>query len=183
MNTPTAVTLIAHTPDHLRALIAGGRRYEEEFGIPVADGLGEFFAGPEVSEMFLARLRQTPVADRWRDGFGVLLLSENRLIGVCSFNGPPDPDDAVEISYGIAPGYQGRGYATEAARLIIASAWAEPQVRRIFAKTLPEENASTRVLQKCGFTKYRELIDPVDGLIWRWEIERADTGIHSPPTV
>jgi RimJ/RimL family protein N-acetyltransferase len=180
MTARSDIRLVTHTPEHIRGLIAGDAEYQERFGTAVAAGLREFFLGPEVSESFLTRIRETAAPDPWRDGCGILLLPDNRLIGVCSFNGPPDPDGAVEISYGVAPDYQGRGYATEAARLLIGSAWAVPQVRRIFAKTLPEENASTRVLRKCGFNTYRELIDPVDGLIWRWEIERPDNAIPLP---
>ena len=75
----------------------------------------------------------------------------------------------MEISYGIAPEFEGRGFATEAARLLIAHACASGSVRRVRAHTLPEDNASTRVLRKCGFSRCGELIDPVDGPIWRWE--------------
>jgi RimJ/RimL family protein N-acetyltransferase len=34
---------------------------------------------------------------------------------------------------------------------------------------LPEPNASTRVLEKCGFKKTKELIDPEGTFVWRWE--------------
>jgi ribosomal-protein-alanine N-acetyltransferase len=37
------------------------------------------------------------------------------------------------------------------------------------AHTLPNPNASTRVLTKCGFHRVGEVIDPEDGLVWRWE--------------
>jgi RimJ/RimL family protein N-acetyltransferase len=37
------------------------------------------------------------------------------------------------------------------------------------AHTLPERNASTRILEKCGFTFRGEILDPEDGLVWRWE--------------
>jgi len=174
MTAPENVRLLTHTPDHIRALMAGGQEYEQRFGIRVAQGLQDFFLGPEVSEAFLARMREKPAPDPWRDGFGVLELTENCLIGVCGFNGPPDADSTVEIAYGIAPGYQGRGYATAAAALLIAHAFVDPRVRRIRAHTLPEENASTGVLRKCGFNHYHQVEHPVDGTIWRWEMDRAD---------
>ena len=44
-------------------------------------------------------------------------------------------------------------------------------VRRIIAHTLPETNASTRVLEKAGMTFVGEVIDPEDGRVWRWEIQ------------
>jgi RimJ/RimL family protein N-acetyltransferase len=75
----------------------------------------------------------------------------------------------VEISYGVDPEHQGKGYATEAARALTAYAFSSGMVRVVRAHTLPEPNASTRVLIKCGFHRIGEVIDPEDGLVWRWE--------------
>jgi len=44
-------------------------------------------------------------------------------------------------------------------------------VRRLRVHTLPERNASTRILEKVGFERLGEIIDPEDGVIWRWERE------------
>jgi ribosomal-protein-alanine N-acetyltransferase len=166
----SSIKLSPHTPDHLRALLEGSKSYELRFQVAVADGVREFLTGPEVSETFLDRLRGPAWADPWRDGFGVIQLAENRLIGLCSFNGPPDGEGAVEISYGIAPGYVGRGYATDAAQLLITYALSSGRVRLVRAYTLPEHNASTRVLEKCGFKLCGEVIDEDSGTIWRWEL-------------
>ena len=38
-----------------------------------------------------------------------------------------------------------------------------------FPKVGGEANASTRVLTKCGFRHVGEVMDPEDGLVWRWE--------------
>jgi RimJ/RimL family protein N-acetyltransferase len=161
--------LIAHTPEHLRALLAGPEVYESRFQIKVAEGVTEFLTGPEVSEAFLTRVREATESDIWRDGFGVVLCAEDRLIGFCSFNAPPDTAGAVEISYGIVPAYAGRGYATEAARSLLAQAAADDRVQLVRAHTLPEENASTRILRRCGFQFCGAIEDEVDGTIWRWE--------------
>jgi [ribosomal protein S5]-alanine N-acetyltransferase len=42
-------------------------------------------------------------------------------------------------------------------------------VRLICAHTLPEPNASTRVLTKVGFQKTSETVEPEEGPVWRWE--------------
>ncbi len=170
------VRLLAHTPDHLRALLEAPDSYPSQFGLAIAEGVREFLGGPEVSESFRARLRDRAAADPWRDGFGVIHVSENRLIGLASFNDAPDAGGAVEISYGIADAYTGRGYATEAARLLIAHAAASGQVRMLRAHTLPERNASTRILEKCGFQNRGSVNDPVDGLIWLWELPVPSIG-------
>jgi RimJ/RimL family protein N-acetyltransferase len=75
----------------------------------------------------------------------------------------------AEIAYGVNPEYQGKGYATEAAAALVSYALGTGQARVVRAHTLPEPNASTRVLSKCGFRQVGEVIDPEDGLVWRWE--------------
>ena len=93
-------------------------------------------------------------------------------VGRCGFKGPPAADGIVEIAYGIDPDHQGKGYATEAAEALVIFAFVSERVRVVRAHTLPEPNASTRVLTKCGFRYVGEVIDPEDGLVWRWEKSR-----------
>jgi len=75
----------------------------------------------------------------------------------------------VEIAYGIAPDYEGRGYATAAACALIEYAKGTGQVSSLRAYTLPQKSASTRVLQKCGFIFVGEAMNSEDGKVWRWE--------------
>jgi RimJ/RimL family protein N-acetyltransferase len=169
------ISLLPHTPEHLRALLKGTDVYERRFNIKVAEGVRDFLVGPEVSAEFLERLKGPAAADPWKDGFAVVHIADSTVIGFCSFTGPPSADEMVEIAYGIAPGYQSRGHATEAARELIAYAFASGQVRTICAHTLPQHNASTRVLLKCGFTLIGEVTHPEDGIVWRWEMTREKT--------
>lgn len=176
------IRLLPHTPEHLRALLDGVATYQSRFQIKVADGVRDFLAGPEVSAEFLARLAGLVASDPWQDGFGVVHLADNTVIGLCGFTGPPG-DGAVEIAYGIAPGYQNRGHAAEVAQELIAYAFANDRVRTIRAHTLPESNASTRVLTRCGFTRVGESTHPTDGVVWRWEMQRkeiSDIGLPKP---
>lgn len=92
------------------------------------------------------------------------------LIGTCAFKSPPADDATVEIAYFTFPEYEGKGYATAMASKLIELASRAPGVRRIIARTLPEPNASTRVLEKVGMRFAGEVIDPEDGLVWEWEI-------------
>src|SRR5687768_5145216 len=80
-----SISLFPHTPDHLRALLEGRDVYEHRFGIKVADGVRDFLIGPEVSPEFLARLKSAAEPDPWKDGFGVLDVAANTIIGFCSF--------------------------------------------------------------------------------------------------
>jgi ribosomal-protein-alanine N-acetyltransferase len=74
------------------------------------------------------------------------------VVGGIGFFGPPQ-DAEVEIGYGIVPSRQGRGYATEALRAMIAMAWADARVRTVVAGTDPGNVASQRVLEKAGFRR------------------------------
>jgi [ribosomal protein S5]-alanine N-acetyltransferase len=158
-----------YAPEQLLALIDGVPQFEERFGMPVADGLREFLVSDEVSPAWLELLRAATVPDPWTLGFAVIHRADECVIGSAAFKGPPDDDGVVEIAYGIAPGYQGRGYATEAAAALVSFARERVDVRTIRAHTRPEPNASTHVLAKCGFQQLGEVTDPEDGQVWRWE--------------
>ena len=76
----------------------------------------------------LATLRASAVADPWQHGFFIIHRDVRVVIGSAGFKGPPDASGIVEIAYGIAPGFQGQGYATEAARALIEFAQRSPRV-------------------------------------------------------
>ena len=161
--------LIPYSPEHLLALIAGDEPFGECFGLPAADGLRAFIVSDEVSPAWLAQLRASVAADPWVHGFAIVHRESRSVIGSVGFKGPPDEHGVVEVAYGIVPGFQNRGYATEAAEAAVAFAFDGDQVRLVRAHTLPTLNASTRVVEKCGFTRTGEVEDPEDGLVWRWE--------------
>jgi L-amino acid N-acyltransferase YncA len=91
------------------------------------------------------------------------------VIGTCSYKGPPDADGVVEIAYFTFPPHEGRGYATAMAAQLTARAGTAPAARTVRAHTLPERNASARILEKLGFAHLGEVVDPEDGAVWRWE--------------
>jgi ribosomal-protein-alanine N-acetyltransferase len=162
--------LLAYAPDHLLALLEGVPQFEERTGLRAAAGLRDFIVSDDVSPAWLAELRASTAADPWVHGFAVVHRESSSVIGSAGFKGPPDEDGMVEIAYGIVPGYQGRGYATEAAAALVAFALDSGRVGLVRAHTLPTLNASTRVLTKCGFKHIGEVEDPEDGLVWRWEL-------------
>ena len=123
----------------------------------------------EISPDWLARLRAAPSADPWTHGFAIVLKTSGAVIGSCGYKGAPSADRVVEIAYVVNADSQGRGYATEAAAALTHYALESPEVQLVCAHTRPEENASTRVLTKCGFRWVGEVNDPEDGLVWQWE--------------
>ena len=160
--------LATHLPRHLRALLRGPKEFENTAGLRVADGIRDqlLSASPD----FMARLETATQPDPWQFGFGIIHTIDNVLMGMCGFPGPPAADGFAEIAYGIAPPYQGKGYATEAAMALVEFVRNDSRVKGVCAHTLAETNASTRVLEKCGFKKVGETTDPENGsTVWRWE--------------
>lgn len=165
--------LVPFTPGDILAIIEGVAPFEARTGMRAGDGLRDFYVSGDVSPAWLDQLRAAPdAADPWRHGFAVVERDGATVVATAGFKGPPDEDGAAEIAYGVVPGRQGRGYATEAAAALVAFALADRRVRLVRAHTLPEPNASTRVLAKCGFGKVGEVVDPEDGPVWRWELGR-----------
>jgi deazaflavin-dependent oxidoreductase (nitroreductase family) len=82
---------------------------------------------------------------------GWLVTLDGLVIGECGTHGPVDPDGAVEIGYGLAAPYRGRGYG----RALVAalSQWliSRPGVTRVLAHTLPGNTPSRRSLERAGF--------------------------------
>ncbi|MGI9457710.1 MAG: GNAT family N-acetyltransferase [Aeoliella sp.] len=126
----------------------------------------------DLSADWLSLLGSATSADPWILGFNMSLRVNNIIVGQCGFKGPPTPDGVVEIAYCVEPANQRNGYASEAALALVFYAFEHKEVQLVRAHTLPEANASTRVLTKCGFRNVGEVIDPDDGPVWRWEKQR-----------
>ena len=126
----------------------------------------------QLSGDWLERLRASTSPDPWVHGFSMVQSDTGIAVGQCGFKGPPDSDGVVEIAYGVASDQERKGYATEAARALLAYAFSIDKVKLVRAHTLPASNASKRVLAKCGFQYIGEINDPEDGLVCRFETTR-----------
>jgi RimJ/RimL family protein N-acetyltransferase len=101
-----------------------------------------------------------------------LALGE-QAVGGGGYKAPPK-DGEVEIAYFTAPEYEGRGYAGQTARLLIARAWRVDPTLTITAETLMEENASVRILRSIGFEQTEVRVDPDEGVeVWHWKLRPA----------
>ncbi len=157
------------SPAELLALREGDEQFAAESRLKPGDGLRAMLVSDEVSPAWLERLRTAAEPDPWQFGYIVLEKMTGVAVGMAGFKGPPDDHGVVEIAYGIAPAYWGRGYATQAAKGLVEFASDDDRVSRIRAHTLPERNASTSVLTKAGFELRGAVVDPEDGPVWRWE--------------
>ena len=163
-----AIELRPYAPEHLLALLESEVAFHRSFGLRAAAGLRDFFCSGDVSPQWIEQLRTAKGVNPWTFGFAVLVPESGEVIGNAGFKGSP-VDGMAEVAYAIVPTQQGKGYATAALGKLIAFAVADGRVRQLRAHTLPESNASARVLTKHGFTKTSEVVDPDDGPVWRWE--------------
>ena len=150
-----ALLLVPNALDTVRALVSGM----------------DAFQRAELSADWLARIVDGS-ADAWTLGFTMVTHATGATVGTCGYKSPPGVDGVVEIAYGVAREYEGRGYATEAAMGLVEHAFASGRARVIRAHTLSNEGASARVLAKSGFRLMQQVIDLDDGAVWRWERER-----------
>ena len=165
--------LIACNKMHLNALIESEQALAGLVGVELAENWLVFPETVDFLPHALKMLETNPQLLRW--GMHLFLKKdENKIIGNGGFKGTPDDAGMVEIGYAISPLYEGRGLATEAARGMIDYAFSWGNVRAVDAHTLAEENASVKVLEKCGMTRIAEKHDPDDGDIWQWRITRED---------
>jgi [ribosomal protein S5]-alanine N-acetyltransferase len=127
----------------------------------------------QISPDWLARLNTSTSPDPWTHSFSLVRLDNGIAIGQCGFKGPPDAAGMVEIAYGVSSDQEGKGFATEAARALVAYAFTFDEVFMVRAHTLPLSNASQRILAKCGFRYVGEITDPEDGVVSRFEYLRS----------
>jgi RimJ/RimL family protein N-acetyltransferase len=87
-------------------------------------------------------------------GYGLwatVLKDDGAFIGRCGLlNWHLDGRDEVEVAYGLARAYWGRGYATEAARAVREWAFAHLDAPRLISLVVPENEASKNVARKNG---------------------------------
>ena len=121
----------------------------------------------EVVVQTLELYRKAPRAAEW-GGFLVVDRALGAVVGTCGYAHGPEADGSVEVAYYTFPGFEGRGYASAMAQELLARAERSGLVREVVAHTLPERNASTRVLEKVGLRHVGEDSDPDAGRVWKW---------------
>lgn len=81
--------------------------------------------------------------------YATVLAHSQEVIGHIIFH-PWFAERTYEIGWVFHPAYHGRGYATEAARAVLAYGFESLRLHRIIATCQPENVASYRVMEKLG---------------------------------
>jgi [ribosomal protein S5]-alanine N-acetyltransferase len=101
---------------------------------------------------------------------GYYAMLNDQLVGCAAFKGRP-VDGKVEIAYATFEMHQHKGVGTKICKqLVDLSLKTDPSVI-ITARTLPEKNFSTRILEKNDFKLNGVVNDLDDGDVWEWEYQ------------
>jgi RimJ/RimL family protein N-acetyltransferase len=98
---------------------------------------------------------------------GYFVQQNEHMVGCAAFKGPPR-NGRMEIAYGTFEPYRQKGVGTEICRLLLELAFKTDSTLIITARTLPEKNFSTKILEKNGFYFLDKVNDPEDGDLWEW---------------
>jgi [ribosomal protein S5]-alanine N-acetyltransferase len=159
--------------EHFEAMLRDERELARLLKVSLADDWLGFEAAREAMPPSYEYLKSHPSASGWWTHL-FIHTADRTLIGLGGFKGEADADGMVEIGYSIAPAYRRRGLATEASNGMIAYAFSHPHVTRVDARTLPERNPSTQILQKVGMKLVGPVQDPDDGEVWHWSLKREE---------
>jgi RimJ/RimL family protein N-acetyltransferase len=80
-----------------------------------------------------------------------VVVADGEVVGHITVKDVDRVRGEAEIGYWIGRPYWGRGYASEAVRLVVAFALEDLGLRRLYAHVLAHNPASGRVLEKAGF--------------------------------
>jgi RimJ/RimL family protein N-acetyltransferase len=98
---------------------------------------------------------------------GYYVKRNNEWVGSAAFKGKP-VNGTIEIAYGTTEKYRKQGIGTAICKLLVDLALETDSSIRITARTLPEENFSTKILRKNNFIFTGTINDPEDGEVWEW---------------
>jgi ribosomal-protein-alanine N-acetyltransferase len=132
---------------------------------------------------FRRRLRQSQREVRDDLGYAYLIFGESPLTllgGLNISNVRRGVAQSASIGYWIGAPYAGRGFMTEAVRVVAQFAFASLRFNRLEAACLPTNAASARVLVKAGFThegRARQYLK-IDG---RWQDHDLYALLHGDP--
>ena len=142
------LVLFPYTRENLALFNADLAAFEREYGVKYrGEELDYLLAG------FLKKLEREIAEDPehylFFTEFLIVLKDSDRIVGSIDYKYVPK-DGLTEVGYGLNPLYEGRGFMTEALRAFLDFG-GSLGIRTVRADTRPDNIASQRVLEKCGF--------------------------------
>jgi [ribosomal protein S5]-alanine N-acetyltransferase len=101
---------------------------------------------------------------------GYLALADGTPAGTCGYKSKLQ-NGRVEIAYFTFQEFEGRGVASAMAAQLVTIAKKHDASIVVAAQTLPERNASHRILEKLGFRRVDTIDHPEDGIVREWQLK------------
>ena len=162
---PSELDQFAHEPEHLATRL--------DVSFPA-----DFPVFPEGIAWWRARMKTEPDVIGWAIWF-VIRKADRIVIGDGGFKGPPNDEGVVEIGYALVEAARGQGYGKEFARRLVDWAFGHPEVNAVTAETLSDGFASMAVLRSLGMAQTGSYVDPEEGDILQWRVDRAGYAARS----
>lgn len=89
--------------------------------------------------------------------WGITLKGNSKVLGIIGYYRIQPENYRAEIGYMLLPDFHGKGIISEALKRLIAYGFDDLKLHSIEAVIDPENAASEKVLQKCGFVKEAHL--------------------------
>ena len=145
------LTLIAITPEMLLSEKNGDGRLGELIQCVIPANWPHKDWEPHVLDFFLTQFAEHPEQLGWPRYVSFVPPGGRRtLIGTVGGGAKRERPYECEIGWGILAPYEGRGFATEAARAVIDLLRRDERLSSVIAHTYPSLPASIRVMEKCG---------------------------------
>jgi [ribosomal protein S5]-alanine N-acetyltransferase len=107
----------------------------------------------------------------------LIVRQDNReAVGSVAFGGRPDAGGAVLIGYAMYPGWEGKGYATEAVRAMVDWAFAQPGVKFVRALAPVWNTPAVHVAEKVGMRPVASDEDDEIGEVLVYEVAALSPG-------
>ncbi|MFQ5961073.1 MAG: GNAT family N-acetyltransferase [Candidatus Methylomirabilales bacterium] len=116
----------------------------------------EFYAPDDREPSRVRKLLGTFISwsmERPRQRYQLAITLDEHLIGTCGVR--KETPDSMEAEFGceLDPDYWGRGYAQEASRAILAFGFGTLELRRVWARVVPENTRAVRLAESLGLRR------------------------------
>ena len=142
--------LIPLTVEEVNFYLRQDFSFENHFGLTLHPRSVPETVQKALRERVLARIESDPEHHLFYTLWVAIDKNINTVVAGIVFKGPPNEDGEVELGAGTLDGFMNRGYMTETTKLLCE--WSlKNGVKNILANCSPENVASQRTLEKCGF--------------------------------
>lgn len=129
----------------------------------------EIYAAVECQQLIDAMMDFYPKIGFHKPWIGYFAVRDYEVVGAGGFTGKPEVGK-VEIAYGTFKRFEGQGIASFICKQLITIAKTSEWNVIITAKTAPEKNASTKILENNGFSFSGIVQDEEIGDAWLWTL-------------